>query len=162
MTYRDANYIHRHADVTPTSSDFYSNVFTAAELNWPAASWPSYTTRYWSRASASRSWLAAGLQCESCSSVQFSSCAVNTRTGIGYTWYLSRTRREAETSDADYFLFLLVVSANTYSLAAHRRFCLAAVWRLACARFVYDYALYKFTFIIIILSVCLSVSSKKR
>ena len=33
------------------------------ELNWPAPSWPSYTTRYWSRASASRSWLAAGLQC---------------------------------------------------------------------------------------------------
>ena len=94
------------------------------------------------------------LQCERCSSVQFSSCAVNTRTGIGYTWYLSRTHREAETSDADYFLFLLVVSANTYSLAAHRRFWLAAVWRLACARFVYDYALYKFTFIIIILSVC--------
>jgi len=30
------------------------------ELNWPAPSWPSYTTRYWSR--ASRSWLAAGLQ----------------------------------------------------------------------------------------------------
>jgi len=26
------------------------------ELNWRAPSWPSYTTRYWSRASASRSW----------------------------------------------------------------------------------------------------------
>jgi len=48
------------------------------ELNWPAPSWPCYTTRYWSRTSASRSWLAAGLQCANCSPVQFSSSAVNT------------------------------------------------------------------------------------
>jgi len=32
------------------------------ELNWPAPSWPSNTTRHWSRALASRSLLAAGLQ----------------------------------------------------------------------------------------------------
>jgi len=54
-------------------------VFTAdwTDLTWPAPSWPSYTPRHWSRASASRSWLAVGLQCAHCSSVQFSSSVVN-------------------------------------------------------------------------------------
>ena len=52
------------------------------ELNWPAPSWPSYTTRYWSHASASRSWLATGLRVEELqfanwSLVQSSSSAVN-------------------------------------------------------------------------------------
>ena len=75
-------------------------VFTAdelnwTELNWPALSWPSYTTRYSSRASASRSWWLQGcsavLGCKfqilsmfvavrelHFSSVHFSSSAVNT------------------------------------------------------------------------------------
>ena len=42
------------------------------EVNWTAPSWPSYTTRYWSHASASRSWLAA--VCELLSSAQFICC----------------------------------------------------------------------------------------
>ena len=49
----------------------------SGKLNWTdlaASSWPSYTTRYWSRASASRSWLAAGLQGAHHSSVQFVCC----------------------------------------------------------------------------------------
>ena len=46
------------------------------ELNWPATCWPSYTTRYWSHASASRSWLAAGAAFRELefSSVQFICC----------------------------------------------------------------------------------------
>jgi len=54
------------------------------ELTWTC--WPSYTTRYWSGASASQSWLAAVCEVRKCWSlrtgvelrVEFSSPAVNT------------------------------------------------------------------------------------
>jgi len=44
------------------------------ELNWSARSWPNYIPRYWSRASAARSWLVAWLQLVNCSLVQFVCC----------------------------------------------------------------------------------------
>ena len=43
-----------------SSGPMYSNASVhggLTELNWPATSWPSYTTRYWSRALASQSWV---------------------------------------------------------------------------------------------------------
>ena len=48
------------------------------ELKWTAPCWPSYTTRYWSRASASRSWLAI----HGCSA----RTAVRELHGFIYTW----------------------------------------------------------------------------
>jgi len=48
---------------------------TADELNW--TSWPSYTPRYWSGASASRSWLTTTVRELQFSSVQFSTSALN-------------------------------------------------------------------------------------
>ena len=40
---------------------FTADELNSTQLNWPASSWPNYTSRYWSCASASWSWLAARL-----------------------------------------------------------------------------------------------------